>query len=49
MFANDKIMTGIKQEGFVTKTGVYEWEEQRKKKIQPYCITQRTKKPRKNG
>jgi hypothetical protein len=30
MFANDKIMTGIKQEGFVTKIGVYESQEQRK-------------------
>jgi hypothetical protein len=30
MFANNKIMAGIKQEGVVTKTGVYEWQEQRK-------------------
>jgi hypothetical protein len=30
MFANDKIVTGIKQEGFVTKMGVYEKQEQRK-------------------
>jgi hypothetical protein len=30
MFANDKIVTGIKQEGFVAKMGVYEEQEQRK-------------------
>jgi hypothetical protein len=29
MFANDKIMTFIKQEGLVTKVGVYEWQGQR--------------------
>jgi len=30
MFANDKIMTVTRQEGFVTKIGVYESQGQRK-------------------
>lgn len=30
MFANDKIMIVIKQEGFVTRIGVYESQERRK-------------------
>jgi hypothetical protein len=30
MFATDKIITGSVQEGFVTKIGVYGWQEQMK-------------------
>jgi hypothetical protein len=30
MSANDRIITSSIQEGFVTKTGVYEWQEQRR-------------------
>lgn len=33
MFANDKIMTDRKHEGFVSKIGVYESQEQRKENI----------------
>jgi hypothetical protein len=43
MSANDRIITGSIQEGFVTKTGVYEWHgKNRGEKIQPYCTNQRT-------
>jgi hypothetical protein len=48
MLANGKIMTGRKQEGFVTKIGVYEGQEQRKENTTTLHQTENNE-PRQNG